>query len=44
MHHRLPAERQKIQTEKEKNMKNKQHDSAPHKEHAPGWNEKLAVG
>jgi hypothetical protein len=35
---------QRIAREKARNLKGEQHSSAPHKEHAPGWNEHLAVG
>ncbi|WVR05104.1 hypothetical protein IAU60_002116 [Kwoniella sp. DSM 27419] len=31
-----------LEKEKRKNLSGQQHDSAPHKEHAPGWNEHLA--
>ncbi|OCF35410.1 hypothetical protein I316_02960 [Kwoniella heveanensis BCC8398] len=31
-----------LDKEKAKNLQGKQDDSAPHKEHAPGWNENLA--
>ena len=34
---------QRIAKEKARNLKGEQHSSAPHKEHAPGWNEHLAV-
>lgn len=34
---------QRIEREKTKNLQGNQGSSAPHKEHAPGWNEHLAV-
>jgi hypothetical protein len=40
---RVDANKQRIAKEKARNLKGEQHSSAPHKEHAPGWNEHLAV-